>query len=228
MKKNQFERVIADLESSYLQQFKLGLEKKFLRHVLMKEIWKRREAFLQLKIAEQGLTLEELKDLHDKIDGSKKIKVAKRNTKTIDLRKRIEPPLTKKQIEERSLEGTSVDIFGASFVDDTETKAEKRRAYSREYYLRRKEQNGQNGKKLAPARRFKTTPEQREYQRKYYQRKKDQKKVAGSLDSGYSEVDVAQNIEKAFANVDGVNIANAFMAKTKLRKANAAHTSSDN
>src|SRR5690606_1607056 len=65
------------------------------------------------------------------------------------------------------------DIAGLSDDEVEELKREKRRAYARAYYHKKKSERETVNTKSS--KRFKTTPEQRAYQRTYYQRKKAEK-----------------------------------------------------
>ena len=170
--------VLESIKDAYWHQFEQDLDPRFLNFVVEKEIQKKREAFLQVQLSSNALSIDGLLELSKHLkkglkkgassseEGSKKEK--KSTSKTESLKSKQSAKAKSKADFELDIE-TDADL---SELSEEEIKKLKRRAYARQYYHRKKAENAQTSP--ASAKLFKTTPEQRAYQRAYYKRRKSE------------------------------------------------------
>lgn len=135
------------LSNRHKDVFNVDLDKTLLLHIIDGEIKRRKEEFIKSELTNSNLNLLEILALKTYVNAPESI-----NDDSIS------QAINKK-------EPTSSNL-------SEQEKLEKRRAYARAYYLKKK-----TGKTASPsgkkkAKKFKTTPEQRLYQKAYYQRKK--------------------------------------------------------
>ena len=187
--------VVDRLSDSFQAHFGENLDYPLLVRVLEKEIIKRRESFLQVQLTSFSLSISEMQMLR----AAAKSKVKMYNEKQVlsnnrsesvsnSSEKRDEPGPKSKDTNPTKEEST--EIQGKAHLSKEELKLEKRRAYARAYYQRKKLERVSNEPKMQKD--FKTTPEQRAYQRSYYRRKKDLEKGPGPIASIASKIASAQ------------------------------------
>ena len=177
MNEKQPEKVLDSIRTAYAQQFQQKLDERLLKFVVDKEIQKKREAFLQVQISMAGIGLDGLLELKQHLlkglkgntdlgsNGHSDQRPASRRSTDVlqdSVRKRAKKAL------ELSLEQANPEEYAN--LSEEEIQKQKRRAYARAYYHKKKKD--QQGDSRSSAKNFKTTPEQRAYQRAYYKRKK--------------------------------------------------------
>ena len=183
MSETRIKMIFESLKLTYLKRFKEKLKPQLLCEVLEQELKFKKLDFLKAHLQLSELNLKELLLL--------------RSLSEEELLKKT--PLENKHLPETKLKSLSLEghqeaeklLFEETkvkTVDLDELLSEKRRAYARTYYHKKKSEKDPADPKNAKL--FKTSPEQRAYQKSYYLRKKndlnlqdlDSPKISESLD----------------------------------------------
>ena len=171
--------VVESIKDAYRNQFEQDLDPRFLNFVIEKEIQKKREAFLQVQLSSNALSIDGLLELskHLKKNFKKGASSGEEgsNKDKISTPRASEPSKSKHSLNAKNKSEFELDIEtdeDLSELSEEEIKKLKRRAYARQYYHRKKAESSASSP--ASAKLFKTTPEQRAYQRAYYKRRKSE------------------------------------------------------